>query len=49
VALISITYKLIKAYVYPVTVLTMRKRDNRMDEGGESEEKREEREEDKGE
>jgi hypothetical protein len=49
VALISVTYKLAKAYIYLVTVLIIRKRDNKMNKGGESEEKREEREEDKGE
>jgi hypothetical protein len=49
VTLISVTYKLAKAYIYPVTVLIMRKKDNRINKRGENEEKRKEREEDKGE
>jgi hypothetical protein len=43
VALISVTYKLIKAYTYLVTVLIMRKKDNKINKGGESEKKREEK------
>jgi phosphotransferase system glucose/maltose/N-acetylglucosamine-specific IIC component len=49
VILISVIYKLINAYIYPVTVLIMRKKDNRMNKEGESEEEKKEREEDKNE
>jgi hypothetical protein len=38
--LISVTYKSAKAYIYPVTVLIMRKKDNRINKERESEEKK---------